>query len=544
VAVPADHTPPTATITSTTGAALPIALADPISFNVVFNKPVSGFTTASVALGGTQKGGTVQSVTPSADGKSYTVTVGGFTQQGTLDVTIPPGAVADSFGNLNQAIGPVTVATPGGVAVPTATITSPSGTLPVTFTANPLTLTVTFSEAVTGFTAADVQIGGTAKGGQVLSIAPVGTNGTTFTVTLGNFSAPGSVTVALPAGAATSAGGIPSAALAAVTAGRFAPPFSSGFAVGGGEGQSQPFFAVDQNLTVSPAVNPFESTFTGGVRVAMADVNGDGTLDVIVGSGPGRVNEVKVYDGRDNTKVLLDFSPFEPSFTGGVFVAGADMNGDGKAEIIVSPDVTGGPRVQVLDGAAAAAGKQVKLADFFGIADPNFRGGARVGSGDVNGDGVPDLIVAAGFGGGPRVAIFDGKQLMAGNQVRVVGDFFAFEQTLRNGVYVAGGDVNADGFADVVLGAGPGGGPRVRVLDGKQLLAGNQVEDQNFFAGDPNNRGGVRVASRDLDGDGKADVITGPGNAGGSTVSVYESSKSSPTTLDLFGGFNNGVFVG
>jgi hypothetical protein len=187
----------------------------------------------------------------------------------------------------------------------------------------------------------------------------------------------------------------------------------------------------------------------------------------------------------------------------------------------------------------------VKLADFFGIADPNFRGGARIGTGDVNGDGTPDLIVGAGVGGGPRVAIFDGKQLAQGNEVRLVGDFFAFESSLRNGVYVAGGSYAGDGFADVILGAGPDGAPRVRVLSSQSLLAdGSQVELANFYAGDQTNRGGVRVTAKDLNGDGKVDLITGPGQGGGSAVQVYPNGQSSPEALNLFGGFGNGVYVG
>jgi hypothetical protein len=71
-------------------------------------------------------------------------------------------------------------------------------------------------------------------------------------------------------------------------------------------------------------------------------------------------------------------------------VAG-DLNGDNVADLVVSPDQGGGPRVRVFSGEDNFA----PLADFFGIADANFRGGARVAVGDVNGDGVDDLIVAS-----------------------------------------------------------------------------------------------------------------------------------------------------
>ena len=191
------------------------------------------------------------------------------------------------------------------------------------------------------------------------------------------------------------------------------------------------------------------------VRAIVADVTGDGTPDVIVGTGPGVPAQVVVFDGT-NAAVLFRLTPFESTFTGGLFLAAGDINGDGKADIVVSPDVGGSGRVTVFSGANGAV-----LANFFGIDDPNFRGGARVSVADVNGDGTPDLIVAAGQGGGPRVAVFDGKSLAGGaTPTRLTSDFFAFEPTLRDGAFVSAGDFTGDGKADLVLSGGPSGGPR------------------------------------------------------------------------------------
>src|SRR6185369_14277125 len=108
---------------------------------------------------------------------------------------------------------------------------------------------------------------------------------------------------------------------------------------------------------------------------------------------------------------VFSTSPFESSYTGGVYVAAGDVTGDGVADIIVTPDEGGGARVVVYKGGTAAGQTTPTfpvVANFFGIDDPNFRGGARATVADLNGDGVPDLIVAAGFGGGPRIAFFDG----------------------------------------------------------------------------------------------------------------------------------------
>ncbi len=121
--------------------------------------------------------------------------------------------------------------------------------------------------------------------------------------------------------------------------------------------------------------------FTGGVRVGAGDVNGDGAADIITGTGPGAAGgNVKVFDGLTGA-LIRNFFAF-PSFSGGVFVAGGDVNGDGSADIIVGTDA-GSSQVKVFDGITTA-----EIASFF--AYPGFTGGVRVGAGDINGDGAAE----------------------------------------------------------------------------------------------------------------------------------------------------------
>jgi hypothetical protein len=248
-----------------------------------------------------------------------------------------------------------------------------------------------------------------------------------------------------------------------------------------------------------------------GMPAVAADVTGDGVPDLIGAHGPELPQVVYAFDGRTGATAFILGNPFEATFTGGVFVAAGDFNDDGFADLVLTPDQGGAGRVRVLSGRDRSV-----LADFFGIEDVAFRGGARAAVGDVTGDGVPDLIVAAGFGGGPRVAVYDGSDLRPGATPRkVVGDFFVFEDTLRNGVFAAVGDLDADGRADPIFGGGPGGGPRVLAVSGADLTAtGDLTPLANFFAGDVNDRGGVRVAAHYLDDDGRADVLTGLSGTG------------------------------
>jgi hypothetical protein len=332
-------------------------------------------------------------------------------------------------------------------------------------------------------------------------------------------------------------------------------PLSQNFAVGTDRGASPVVKTYTPNGTEQRSITAFNPFFTGGVRVAVGDFNGDGVADFALGSGPGIINQVRVVDGKTGVELAF-IQPFESTYTGGVYVAAGDLTGEGVADLVITPDEGGGPRVQIYSG-----GTFLKFADFFGIDDANFRGGARPAIGDINGDGLADLVVAAGFGGGPRVAIYDGLSLFNTVRSRLMPDFFAFEPSLRDGVYVAVGDVNGDGFGDLILGGGPQGGPRVLVLSGRVLLVSQTYNPilaipveaplASFFVGDPNSRGGIRVAAKDLDGDSLADIVTGSGTGVGTLVTAYYGaaivSQRNPLagfTLDAFPGLEVGIFVG
>jgi autotransporter-associated beta strand protein/predicted outer membrane repeat protein len=417
------------------------------------------------------------------------------------------------------------------VATPAAPVLTPTGTQPPTLTTGaPFTFTpfiVTGTPSPT-FTATGLPAGVTINPTTgVVSGTPTGSGTFTATVTASNgVGSPATQTFTLNVTPGT-----------VVVIGQ-----SSTNVFGLTDGASVSLYA-GTSTTPTSTTQPL-GNIAGGVRTASADLTGDGVPDLIVGTGIGTLAQVQVIDGKTNT-VAFSINPF-PDFTQGVFVAAGDLDGDGKADLIISPDEGGGPRVRIFAG-----GSFTQLADFFGIDDPNFRGGARVAAGDFDGDGKADLVVAAGFGGGPRVALFNGASVAAGSPVKLVGDFLVFEPGLRNGAYVTAGDVDGDGRADLIAGAGPGGGPRVFALSGADLLNGTLRSVANFFAGDTNNRGGVRVTVKDLDGDSKADIITGSGTGATPGATVYLGRDIVPETLppvtSSFSSFTSafdGVFVG
>jgi VCBS repeat-containing protein len=280
--------------------------------------------------------------------------------------------------------------------------------------------------------------------------------------------------------------------------------------------------------------------FNGEVTVAHADFNNDGILDVVVGAGLGGGPHVRVINGATGAE-FGSFFAFDPTFTGGVFVAASDINGDGLAEIVVGAGSGGGPHVKVFDGRTFA-----ELKSFFAY-DPSFSGGVSVATYDFNEDGFNEIVTGAGPGGAPHVRVFNG---LDGS---VIKEFMAYALTFRGGVYVAAGDFDNDLVPDIITGAGAGGGPHVidweydtlKVLDStmafdKFTQPDGTVIDQLFA-------GGVRVGIAYGSDDNKEDLIVGAGPGGGPHVKVYFKGNSLDQLFSYFSGDPSnaqGVFVG
>lgn len=253
---------------------------------------------------------------------------------------------------------------------------------------------------------------------------------------------------------------------------------------------------------------------THGVSVATGDLNGDLIPDIITGLKDGK-SRVRVFDGATGA-VMWSFVAFDPAFRGGVTVAAGDVDGDGLDDIIVGAGPGGGPHVLVFNGTTTAI-----VRSFFAF-DASFRGGVTVAAGNFNGDAYDDIVVGSGAGGNSEVRVFDGLTLLP------IRTFFAYAG-FQGGVNVAAADLDADGFSDIITGAGPGGGPHVVVFDGLTT-----VPEQSFFPYKTSFRGGVYVAAGDVDGDGVMEIITGPGDGLRPTVRVWDNG----TMIRSFRGFD------
>ena len=358
-----------------------------------------------------------------------------------------------------------------------------------------------------------------------------------------------------------------------------------------------------------------------GNGVLVADINGDGIPDIIIGSGPSANNSLansgSVYVVFGTTAGFPDPLPLSTlngtngfrldgesasNFTG-YYLAAGDFNGDGIADLIISATggayngassgsvyvVFGGPTMK--NGTAwttcpcqlTSGGSVINITNGFRL-DGGSAGeitGKSVATGDFNGDGIADIVIGANQSGYNSLAtsgsvyvvygsnvtgkMKDGATAWAANQKLTSGSHpidgtngFRLDgatATDVTGWWVATGDVNGDGVSDIVFGApnatyGGAASGSVYVVygsnvagkmkDGVTAWAANQkltsgshpIDNTNGFRlnGVASDHIGDSVATGDVNGDGYADIIIGAYQAG------YNSLASSGSVYVVYGG--------
>jgi hypothetical protein len=129
---------------------------------------------------------------------------------------------------------------------------------------------------------------------------------------------------------------------------------------------------MDQSGKVKGQFMAYKSSFRGGVNVAVADVDG-GTInrraEIVTSPGSGMPPEIKIF--TDHASLISRFMAFAPNFDKGVYLTSADTNKDGLAEIIVGAGPGGGPHVRVFTSAG-------RLVDAFYALPTDNKSGIKV----------------------------------------------------------------------------------------------------------------------------------------------------------------------
>jgi WD40 repeat protein len=262
------------------------------------------------------------------------------------------------------------------------------------------------------------------------------------------------------------------------------------------------FSKAGQLVDTGRSFTPFAPTNNRqtAIRGTVGDFNGDGTADFAFVRAGGATTTMRVIDGKTNQDLVSATPVYGEFFRGGAHVSATDFDGDGRDEIVVTPDASGGPRVRIFS--IDADGNLATRADYFAIDDTGNRGGLRTAGGDINGDGTNDLVLTHSGTDSARITAYDGKSFAEGvSPTRMIDNLAARlisgDEASMAIARVAGtisisvGDLNADGFADITLGSAVGAGSMVTTFDGKALLTDAAAAQANPLNNTTSGNGGI-----------------------------------------------------
>jgi hypothetical protein len=261
------------------------------------------------------------------------------------------------------------------------------------------------------------------------------------------------------------------------------------------------------------------------------------------GGGPLVTVTFNNTDTLGNGPQYLSFFAYDPSFTGGVRVALGDVNGDGNRDIITAAGPSGSPHIKVftIDFATLTVNPQ-PIAQFYAFNQPTFKGGVYIAAGDTNNDGLDDIIVGAGATGGPRVTVYAGTATGV-NTASPLNNFFAYPQKFNGGVVVTAGQRNGNAGEEVIVAPSSNAGYNIRSYDVNGLGSSPKLVDDFFAFNDFKSRGGLSIAAGNLDqGLGITDLIVGTTNNQFGVI-LNNEPTGIPVT-NVFAGYNGTIRAG
>lgn len=278
-----------------------------------------------------------------------------------------------------------------------------------------------------------------------------------------------------------------------------------------GGGPEVRIFDVDGSLLNS--FNAYDENFWGGVNVAVGDIDGDGRSEIITSTRNGGIPTIKVFDPEGNN-LGWDFDAYDSKFRGGINIAVGDIEGDGLSEIAVAPMSGGAPHVRIF---GLRDGSIIPTTESFMAYAETFRGGIAISIGDIDSDGIGDIITSPTSNGGPHIRVFGVRDK---RYVPVTLGIMAYAESFRGGINSTVGDVTNNGRDEILTGIVSAGGPHIRIF-GIGRGKGVELLSPGFMAYDSSSRGGVAVAAIDTNGDGYNEIITGVGGGDISYIKLF-----------------------
>jgi hypothetical protein len=281
---------------------------------------------------------------------------------------------------------------------------------------------------------------------------------------------------------------------------------------------------------------------SGGESIAIGAVlspPGVGPNDIITGTGPGTPGLVRITSSTN--QLLFSFEPFGASFKGGVYVASADVTGDGMDDLIVSTGVGTVGTVKVFEFINGGM-QQISSFTPFG---PNYVGGVDIAAGNVTGEvvsasnpGVANQIVVGMAHGGSTVRVFGFDDSSGTPQYDMIRSFQAYAPGFTGGVTLAVADIDTQvnsatdpvnhDYASIITGMATTL-PEVAIFNAQDPTVTLRAEYMAFNPATPSLRTGINVAAGDTDGERGAEIYVNLRGTG--IIKVFNGQTSALITM-------------
>jgi len=249
----------------------------------------------------------------------------------------------------------------------------------------------------------------------------------------------------------------------------------------------------------------------GGYDISVIDLGGDGTDEILIGSGRWSKPEVKIL--RNDGTVINSFLAYNKNFTGGINIAGCDFDGDGRGEILTGANAGGGAHIRIFDGYG-----NLKINSGFFAFSENIKNGVQIGCVDINGDNIDEILAV----GGDKI-----KQLKIFNiNIKLIKEINL--PFISDNIDISSIDLGGDGIEEILVSGGFLDKPFVQIYRGDLSLI------NEFYAYNENFSGGVKVSAIDIDGDKKQEIATVPGLNGGPHLRIFNGYGQEKKTKFVF----------
>ena len=278
----------------------------------------------------------------------------------------------------------------------------------------------------------------------------------------------------------------------------------------------------------TPGFWAYEGDLKSGFNVTTGDLNGDGEDEIITAPKHGGAPHIRIFDSAGNAKFTPGFYAYAEQIRCGIDLTTGDLDGNGKDEIITIPGEGCPAHVRIFN----YLGEPTLYPGFYAY-NENVKIGFRIAAGDLNGDGVDEIVTAPAKETPAQVRIFN----YLGDSLFTPG-FYAYGD-IKTGADIGVGDLDANGKAEIVTIPGEGYPSHIRIFN----YTGELTLNPGFYAYELNVRTGFHIAVGDINNDGLAEIITAPQNGAPSHIRILNY-KGEPISTPGFFAYNEQLKIG